>query len=439
MVGWNLELKKDDGCFPTWHCASTTRLYAAQHEAHIASIVLVSEEHDDIAKFKLYRNANVLHPRPHITDQHRHPEQSFTSATPSSFTTHLTTTLVPRMTPFLQTIHQQPRTRALSAGVAFRTHQPAPAPLHLHPGRLPHLVALLLKLPRAPAHPPLCRTALGLEFRCDEHGLPLNIAEREHSKMVPSLPKSATTGHGTALPQYAVKSQRGSHLLEGAKADKFSDGRETWAGVDAQHTGNACSEGWWELMRLVSTSLATLLRFLLIKPIGIIISILDIKPQFVKPVLPFHPHRLRPRLPKIVAVDINPTRLEFVIAHQWMPQVPHALVPPLRNPRLDLAFFANLFNTHTSTRGPTSAQTLTTHLTATLLPCITPFPHTIHQQQRRRALECAMSEEQDHAFALGTQPERDRLIPKALDAETARLQQQQEAKAWKLSGSVSGK
>ncbi|KAF6743972.1 hypothetical protein DFP72DRAFT_1079270 [Ephemerocybe angulata] len=83
----------------------------------------------------------------------------------------------------------------------------------------------------------------------------------------------------------------------------------------------------------------------------------------------------------------------------------------------------------TPSSGPTSAHTLTTHLTTTLLPRITPFLHTIHAQQRTRALERAMREEQDRAFALGAQRDRDRLTQKALEAETARLQQQQEAEA----------
>ncbi|KAF5340222.1 hypothetical protein D9611_007954 [Ephemerocybe angulata] len=72
---------------------------------------------------------------------------------------------------------------------------------------------------------------------------------------------------------------------------------------------------------------------------------------------------------------------------------------------------------------PTSAQTLTTHLTNTLLPRITAFLQTIHQQQRTRALEHAVREEQDRAFALGAQRDGDRLAQKALEAEAALLQQ----------------
>ncbi|KAF6752746.1 hypothetical protein DFP72DRAFT_1046928 [Ephemerocybe angulata] len=67
----------------------------------------------------------------------------------------------------------------------------------------------------------------------------------------------------------------------------------------------------------------------------------------------------------------------------------------------------------TPSSGPTSAHTLTTHLTTTLLPRITPFLHTIHAQQRTRALERAMREEQDRAFALGAQRDRDPPNPKS--------------------------
>ncbi|KAF5331564.1 hypothetical protein D9611_007606 [Ephemerocybe angulata] len=114
------------------------------------------------------------------------------------------------------------------------------------------------------------------------------------------------------------------------------------------------SEGWWELMCLVSTSRAALLRFLLIKPIGIIASSISI-PNSSSPCSLFTPADFDLAY-QIVAVAINPTRLEFVIAHQWMPQVHHTLVPPLTNPRLNLAFFANLFNTHTAPPPPKPSQ-----------------------------------------------------------------------------------
>ncbi|KAF6750882.1 hypothetical protein DFP72DRAFT_506826 [Ephemerocybe angulata] len=73
------------------------------------------------------------------------------------------------------------RDRDLSAGVAFiaRTNprlRPFTFIPAVYPISLPFSLSFLAR--------PLTLPPLSFEFRRDEHGLPLNIAEREHSKMV---------------------------------------------------------------------------------------------------------------------------------------------------------------------------------------------------------------------------------------------------------------
>ncbi|GLB41111.1 putative UBA-like domain containing protein [Lyophyllum shimeji] len=62
--------------------------------------------------------------------------------------------------------------------------------------------------------------------------------------------------------------------------------------------------------------------------------------------------------------------------------------------------------------GPTSAHTLSAHLTTQLLPRVTPFLERIHQTQRERERDRRLREEQDRAFKETARRDRERIESK---------------------------
>ncbi|KAF8066841.1 hypothetical protein FPV67DRAFT_1211834 [Lyophyllum atratum] len=82
--------------------------------------------------------------------------------------------------------------------------------------------------------------------------------------------------------------------------------------------------------------------------------------------------------------------------------------------------------------GPTSAHTLSGHLTTQLLPRVTPFLDRIHQTQRERERDRRLREEQDLAFRETARRDRERIEGKMEEErrqkESLRLEAEQEEK-----------
>lgn len=73
-----------------------------------------------------------------------------------------------------------------------------------------------------------------------------------------------------------------------------------------------------------------------------------------------------------------------------------------------------------SALGPTAARSLCDHLTNQLLPRVTPFLGRIRSSQREREHERSLRNEQDNAFALSAQRDRERIEAKLAAERTAR-------------------